>query len=153
MCDCVYVCVWEMRGPFWPLGDRGSNEDVWLFQHPSADIFLPSFTPSVSPQHTSPHLSPHTYTHTLQQQPSFCHYVHYYSIFLALINHRRARNPELQWPKPRLSPCNGGKTFISLLSCPGPISALPRGYLDPLWLQIFEHGKGLIIIAFPFAAD
>ena len=85
--------------------------------------------------HTQTHKHTHTHTHTLQQQSSVCHYVHYYSILPELTNRRRAWNPELQWPEPRLSPCNGGKTFISLLSCPGPISALPPGYLDPLWLQ------------------
>lgn len=103
----------------------------------------------------SPYNTPHptsSLTHTLQKLPSLCHYIHYYSILPELTNQRRAWNPELQWPEPRLSTCNGGKTFHSLLSCPGPISALPQGYLDPLWLPLFEHNKGLIIV-FLCAAD
>lgn len=153
MCVNVSIRVWEMRGLLWPLEDRGSNEDVWLFQNPSAAIFLPSFTPSVSSQHTSSHLFKHTYTHRHTHSNNNSHYIHYYSILPELTNQRRAWNPERLWPEPCLSPCNGGKTFISLLSCRGSISAFPQRYLDPLWLHIFKHSKCLSIISFLFGAD
>lgn len=57
---CAFVldtsfCMLEARRLLRPLGDRWSNEDVWLLQNPSAGIFLLSFTPSLSSQHTSSH--------------------------------------------------------------------------------------------------
>lgn len=114
----VPVRAREMRRPRWPPGDRGSNEDVWLFQNPSAGIFPPSFTPSVSAQHTSSHLFRHTHTHTHATTTTH-HHFHYYSIVPELTNRRRALNPELQWPEPHFSPLNGGKTCVSALSCSG----------------------------------
>lgn len=136
----VFLCVWEIRGLFWPLGDRGFNKDVWLFQHPSANIFYTVYTP-FSPYNTPYPTSSHTHTHTRKTT-----FIHCYGILPELTIQKRALNPEVKWPEPRLSPRNGTKTFRSLLRCPGLNSALLQGYLDSLWLQQFKHKKGLIIL-------
>lgn len=156
MCVNVSIRVWEMRGLLWPLEDRGSNEDVWLFQNPSAGIFLPSFTPSVSSQHTSSHLFKHTYTHRhthSNNNPPFATT----STIIAFSQSWQIRGVLGIQSGCGLSlvlaPVMGGKTFISLLSCRGSISAFPQRYLDPLWLHIFKHRKCLSIISFLFGAD
>ncbi len=139
VCVCVCVCVrwgdcsgrWETGGLTRMYGCFKIHLQTFFYRH--SLLLSPHKTPHPTSSHT--HISnthTHTHTHTLQQQPSLCHCVHYYSILPELTNQRRAWNPELQWPEPRLSPCNGGKTFISLLSCLGPIAAVPWGYLDPL---------------------
>lgn len=91
----VFVSMQVIRGLFWPLGDKGSNKDVRLFQHPSADMFSPSFTTSLSVRHESSRLVTHTHTHTKNYPRSL--------LWCSLTNQSRAWNPELQRSEPRLS--------------------------------------------------
>lgn len=138
---CVCVCVCKMRGLLRPLGDRGSNEDVWLFQHPSADIFLPSFTP-VYQQHLSTHI------HSNSNPP--------YAIISSIIAFSQSWHirgvlgiQSCICLRFIVALTKEVKT-VGLLSSWCPNSALPVGYLDMdlVWFQVFKHKKGSIIIQF-----
>lgn len=146
---CLYSCGrWGGCSGLWKTG--GLTRMYGCFKiHLQAFFYRHSLllSPQSAPYPTS------THTRTLQQQPSFCHYVYYYSILPELTNQRRAWNPEWLCPEPRLSPCNGGKTFISPLSCSGSIFYFLQHYLDPLWLHILRCKKGLIVISLRFTAD
>lgn len=78
--------------------------------------------------HTLHPTSPHKHTHAPTTNPPYA--------FMSTVTafSPRAEKPEAGFEsraEPRLSVCNGGKSFISV-QCPGPISALPLGYSDPL---------------------
>lgn len=121
VCVCVWMCLyvcgrWGGCSGLWKTG--GLTRMYGCFKiHLQAFFYRHSL---LLPPHNTPHpTSSNTHTHTLQQQPSFCHYVHYYSILPELTNQRRAWNPEWLWPEPCLSPCNGGKNLYQSSQLPG----------------------------------